>query len=178
MDFEFDILDAIQKLRTPLGDILMPFFSSLGDAGIIWILMAILLFIIPKTRKYGACMAIALLFDVILCNGLMKNLVARTRPYDIRTTVELIIAKPSEYSFPSGHTAASFASVFALAFSKNKLWIPSFVLAVIIAFSRMYLYVHFPTDIAGGILVGLVCGALAACVTPKLFACYNKNKLR
>ena len=111
---EIHILDMIQNLRTPIGEVVVPLITRLGDAGIIWIILTVLLLIIPKTRKTGVIMMAALLADVLLCNVVIKNLVARTRPFDVNTAVQLLVAKPRDYSFPSGHTAASFASVTAL----------------------------------------------------------------
>ena len=152
---EIHILDMIQNLRTPIGDVVVPLITRLGDAGIIWIILTVLLLIIPKTRKTGVIMMAALLVDVLLCNVLIKNLVARTRPFDVNTAVQLLVAKPRDYSFPSGHTAASFASVTALYLAgEKKLWKPALALAILIAFSRMYLYVHYPTDILGGVIFG------------------------
>lgn len=112
-------------------------------------------------------MALALVFDVILCNGILKNAVARTRPFDVNTGISLLVKKPTDYSFPSGHTAASFAAVTVLFFAKEKYRYPALVLAVLIAFSRLYLYVHYPTDILGGILVGILCGVIAYLITKK-----------
>ena len=114
MGIEFQILDALQKIHTPILDKCMAAITSLGNAGIIWIILAAVLLIYPKTRKTGIIVAAALIVDLILCNVILKNLIARTRPYDINTAVQIIIAKPHDYSFPSGHTAASFASVAAL----------------------------------------------------------------
>ena len=134
--------------------------THLGDAGIFWIVLAVVLLLIPKTRKSGLIVAAALCIDVIVCNGILKNLFARTRPFDVNEAVQLLITAPKDFSFPSGHTAASFAAVAALYFAgEKKLWKVSLVLAVLIAFSRMYLYVHYPTDILGGVLVGLGAGA-------------------
>ena len=127
---EIHILDMIQNLRTPIGDVVVPLITRLGDAGIIWIILTVLLLIIPKTRKTGVIM------------------MARTRPFDVNTAVQLLVAKPRDYSFPSGHTAASFASVTALYLAgEKKMWKAALVLAVLIALSRLYLYVHYPTDI-------------------------------
>ena len=110
-------------------------------------------------------MAIALILDLLITNCLLKNLVARTRPYDVANFTDLIVKKPTDYSFPSGHTAASFAAVAALFMKKEKLLGGiSCVIAVLIAFSRMYLYVHFPTDILGGIVVGIVSGVAAGLI--------------
>ena len=117
---------------------------------------------IPKTRKVGILVSVALLLDVLTCNVILKPLIARTRPYDVNTAVELLIRAPRDYSFPSGHTAASFAAAAALWFAdKKKLAIPALVLAVLIAFSRMYFYVHYPTDVLGGAILGMVCGWLS-----------------
>ena len=109
MNIELSILDWIQTLHTPFLDKIMVFITRLGDVGIIWIVLSIVLLLIPKTRKSGAVMVAALVVDVLLCNIVLKNLVARTRPYDVNTGVHLLVEKLHDYSFPSGHTAASFA---------------------------------------------------------------------
>ena len=161
MEWEFRILDFIQGLRTPFGDAVMPIVTALGNTGIFWIVLALVLLAIPKTRKTGIVVAAALCFDVVLCDGILKHLFARVRPCDINTSIQLLISRPKDFSFPSGHTAASFASVTALYFAKErKLWIPALVLSCVIAFSRLYLYVHYPTDVLGGLAVGLVSGYL------------------
>lgn len=156
---EIQILDWIQGLHIPFLDKAMCFITSLGNAGVIWIVLAFVLIMLPKTRKSGIIVMSALVLDVILCNGILKNLFARVRPCDVNTAVQLLVSRPTDYSFPSGHTAASFAAVSALFFAgEKKLWKPALVLAVLIAFSRLYLYVHYPTDILGGIVVGVACG--------------------
>ena len=148
-------------MHTPFLDKIMVFITRLGDAGIIWIVLSIVLLLIPKTRKSGAVMVAALVVDVLLCNIVLKNLVARTRPYDVNTGVHLLVAKLHDYSFPSGHTAASFASVTTLYLAgEKKLWKFALVLACLIAISRLYLYVHYPTDVLGGILFGVISGYL------------------
>ena len=158
---EIGILNWIQTLHNPVGDVFFPFITKFGDAGIFWIVVAIVLLVIPKTRKTGAIMAAAFLVDVILCNGLLKNLVARVRPFDVNPSVHLLVAKPHDYSFPSGHTALSFAAVTALYLAgEKKVWKPALVLAVLIAISRLYLYMHYPTDVLGGIVIGILCGYL------------------
>ena len=161
MNIELSILDWIKTLHTPFLDKIMVFITRLGDAGIIWIVLSIVLLLLPKTRKSGVVMVAALVVDVLLCNIVLKNLVARTRPYDVNTGVHLLVAKLHDYSFPSGHTAASFASVTALYLAgEKKLWKFALVLACLIAISRLYLYVHYPTDVLGGILFGVISGYL------------------
>lgn len=158
---EIDILNYIQTLRTPIGDVLMPFISSLGNGGFVWIVLDIALIIIPKTRKAGIVVAFAIILDVLLCNGLLKPLVARIRPCNVVKNINMLIPIPKDFSFPSGHTAVAFAVTSALYFCENKIWIPSALLSLLIAFSRMYLYVHYPSDILGGVLLGVLVGKLA-----------------
>lgn len=177
MNMEFQILDWIQSIRTPLGDVVMPWISALGNAGMIWIVLAAVLLLIPKTRKSGVILALALCVDVLMCNIILKNVFARIRPCDVNTTVQLLIARPVDFSFPSGHTAASFASAAALFFAgEKKLWKPVLVLAVLIAFSRLYLYVHYPTDILGGIVVGVTAGYLGYLLEGYLVKLVRKKK--
>lgn len=175
MNIELSILDAIQNIRTPMGDVLMPFITRLGNGGVVWIVLAAGLLACKKTRKSGVILAAALAADVIVCNGILKNAVQRIRPCDVNTSVDLLIRRPTDFSFPSGHTAASFAAVSALYFSgEKKLWKPALFLAVLIAFSRMYLYVHYPTDILGGMFIGIVMGCLASRVVYYLWRSGNE----
>lgn len=168
MGIEFRILDFIQGMQTPVGDAVMCFITKLGNAGMIWIVLAVILLLIPKTRKTGIIILAALCIDLVVCNGILKNLFARIRPCDVNTQIQLLIARPDDFSFPSGHTAASFAAVAALYFSgERKLWKPALVLACLIAFSRLYLYVHYPTDILGGILVGIAAGYIGYAMNQK-----------
>ena len=151
---EFRFLDFLQTIHTPLLDKILAFITSLGNAGIIWIVLAVVLLILPKTRKAGIIVAAALLMDLILCNLILKNLVARVR---------------LDFSFPSGHTAASFAAMTALFLAKmKKAWIAALVLAVLIAFSRLYFYVHYPTDVLGGAIVGILSGIIGYAIVEKL----------
>ena len=164
LTWEFSVLDFIQAhLRSGIGDIVMPLITHLGDSGVIWVVLALVLLIYPKTRKTGAALAVALALEVICCNLILKPFVARIRPCDILADVQLLISRPDDFSFPSGHTAASFASVTALWLAGKKQWaLAALPLGVLIAFSRMYLFVHYPTDIIGGVLVGVGCGWIGA----------------
>jgi len=147
----------------PPLDALMVFVSWLGNNGLIWILVTVGLLIHPKTRKYGFVCAAALLLSLLFCNVILKNLVARPRPYDTLDWLNPLVKPLSDYSFPSGHTSASFASATAIFFSGlNKKWgIAAFILAALISFSRLYVGVHYPTDILGGIFTGVLSGYLA-----------------
>ena len=153
---EFEILYAINNLHNPILDKIMIAVTSLGNAGLMWIGIAVFLLFIKKTRKCGILMLISLISGLILGNGLLKNLIGRDRPCWIDPNIPLLIPNPHDYSFPSGHTLASFEAAVMI-FLHNKKWgTISLVFAVLIAFSRMYLFVHFPTDILGGIILGTV----------------------
>lgn len=174
LSFEFAILDWIQaNLRTPALDLLMPAITTLGNGGLIWLVLAGILLLFPKHRKAGAAVLAGLVLEVICCNLLLKPLVARIRPCDINTAVQLLIARPTDFSFPSGHAGASFAAVSALCASKNRLWIPALILALLIAFSRLYLYVHYPTDILAGVVIGILAGWIGKALTSALPSLYH-----
>ena len=160
---ELGILYWIQNnIRCDVLDGALKVITELGNGGIFWILISLIFVCFKETRRIGLAACIALALMQISGNMVLKPLIERARPCDIDQTIEMIIGRPHGYSFPSGHTASSFAVVFAFYYAKNRLWKPAAVLAALIAFSRMYLFVHYPTDIIGGILLGLVCGWLGA----------------
>ncbi|MBE7032302.1 MAG: phosphatase PAP2 family protein [Ruminococcaceae bacterium] len=150
---ELWILNLIQDIfGCGFLDFLMPKITALGNAGIIWILVGLVLLCTKKYRRGGVFLLVGLLLGLIFGNVILKNLIARPRPcwiYD----VPLLIPNPTDFSFPSGHTLSSFISAFVLMRINRKFGIPALVLAILIAFSRMYLFVHFPTDILGGIVL-------------------------
>lgn len=120
LKIDFAVLDFIQShLRTGAGDYLMPLISRLGDKGFIWIGAALILVLFRRTRRLGVTVTAALAIEIFLCNGLIKPLAARIRPYDINTGIQMLVARPTDYSFPSGHTAASFAAASALYFRRS-----------------------------------------------------------
>ena len=157
--FELMIMDNVNSLvHCQIMDTLMPVITRLGDGGAVWIVLCLVLLVFPKTRKIGAAIGISLLIEIICCNLILKPLVARPRPFDINEGISLLIARPDDYSFPSGHTGASFAATSVLWRCDSKLKVPALILAVLIAFSRMYLYVHYPSDILTGMLLGTAAG--------------------
>ena len=165
--WDFSVLDAIAARRTPFFDAIFPFITKLGNAGVVWILFAAVLLCFKKTRRLAICAAIALILDLLVCNFLLKPMVDRVRPFALRE-VQLLVPAPGDASFPSGHAAAAFSFSMALAFRKSKLAIPALLLAALISFTRLYFYLHFPTDVLGGIAVGIVCAAAACFLEAKL----------
>ena len=177
LSFDLPILDWIQAtLQSPFMDKFMPFITVFGDAGIFWMIWAAVLVIFPKTRKIGLGMAFAMVMGLIVCNITLKPLVARIRPYDLQAelgvAIKLLCEAQHDFSFPSGHTIASFEAAVVLVKNSKKMGIPAMILAVLISFSRMYLYVHYPTDVIVSVILGtlfaLIGDAIAAKVAPKL----------
>ena len=157
MPFEFSILYLIQSLRTPAFDQVVLFITSL--ANYVWIILIIWLLLNKPTRKLGVILAVAMILQYLINGGILKHLFARVRPCNVDTTVDLLIKRPKGFSFPSGHSAAAFCAVGVLYGAKiKKLFWPVLVLAYLIAFSRLYLYVHFTTDVLAGALCGFLIG--------------------
>ena len=131
------------------------FFTTLGDDGRIWIATAIMLLFIKKYRKTGVMVGVSLLGSLIFINMIIKNLVARARPYKVIETLTILVPEPKEFSFPSGHAASSFAAGVVLYLTLPKKYgVPALILAVLISLSRLYVGVHYPTDVLGGMVMG------------------------
>ena len=155
-----------ESVRNPILDNIMIFITSLGNGGMIWIAATIILMIPKKTRKVGIMSAVALLGSLIINNNIVKNIVQRPRPFVTFTELQIIIPTPSEFSFPSGHTSSSFAA--AAVFYRHlpkKIGMPSVVLAGLIGFSRLYVGVHYPTDVIAGVIMGILLSYLAEFLT-------------
>ena len=169
-EFELKILDFIREnLTCPFLDAIMPVITKFGDGGIFWIASAIVLICFKKTRKTGFSVGTALIIGFIIGNLILKNVVGRIRPYDLNSGIEILINALSDYSFPSGHTLASFEAATAMLIGDKKLGIPAMILAVLIAFSRLYLYVHYPTDVLAGIILGILIAIFSCKLIDKLY---------
>lgn len=156
MEWEFNILYALQEIHHPVLDKLMVILSTLGNAGIFWIVLGVLLLIPKKYRRCGIQMIAAMAVTFIIGNLLIKNLVARDRPCWIDPGIALLVQNPADYSFPSGHSMNGFTAAVTLFCHDKRLGIPALILAALIAFSRLYNFVHFPTDVFVGIVIGIV----------------------
>lgn len=170
MQIELAFLDAIQTLRLPWLDTAMAFFTSLGNAGLLFVLIGIVLVCIPRTRRLGIAVLIAIALGALFTNLVLKPLFLRLRPCDVNSAIALLIPRPFGSSFPSGHTTVAFACAGALLFARNPkapggLIITVFVLAILMGFSRLYCYVHYPSDVLAGLIVGLAAGFAAAKIT-------------
>ena len=158
LNIDGGLLLLIQEyVRTPLLNEIMVFITTLGNGGMIWIAATILLLIPKKTRKVGIMSGVALLGSLIINNNIIKNIVQRPRPFVTFTDLQILIPTPSEFSFPSGHTSSSFAA--AGVFYSNlpkKFGVPAVILAGLIGLSRLYVGVHYPTDVIAGIIMGIL----------------------
>lgn len=160
--FEVQILLWIQENLRGFMDGFWVFITSLGDKGWFWILIALFLLIFKKTRTVGVTALLALAFNHILTNEILKDAFGRPRPYTVTAELVTLIKQLSSYSFPSGHTSTSFSAAFVLfKMLPKKLGIPALVLATMIGFSRLYVGVHYPTDVLGGMIVGFMCSVWA-----------------
>lgn len=170
MSFDFEILYFIQEhIVNPTVDSVMIFASALGDYGMIWISIALCMLFSKKTRVCGILIICSLLFCLITGEIITKNLVCRIRPCYQDMTINMLVERPHSYSFPSGHSSSSFASATTLFLFNKKIGIPALFLASIIAFSRMYLFVHFPTDVLVGIIWGVSSSLIAFWIYKKFY---------
>lgn len=181
---ELKILHWVQDMfQCGFFDWFMPLITRLGDEGIFWIIVAVVLLLIPKCRKAGAVVGVALLLGLFIGNLGLKPLIERMRPYDFffETTgerIKLLIDAESSFSFPSGHTLASFEAATALLIHKRKLGKIAIVLAIIIGLSRIYLFVHYPTDVLCGAILGVGIAFLATFIVEKVIELFNKYVLK
>jgi len=159
--FDSSILLFIQdNMHGPIMDKIMVLSTYLGNGGIIWIIIAMVLIINKKYRRLGFMAIAALILSTILGEGIIKHVVQRIRPSSNILGANLLITKPLSYSFPSGHTMSSFAVAGVLAKYLRSYALEFLSLASLIAFSRLYLYIHYPTDVLAGIVLGLTCSGI------------------
>lgn len=174
VSFDLPVLEWIQAhLQSGFLDKVMPIVTLFGDGGIFWIAVAVVLLCFPKYRKVGFSMGAALILGVLVCNVTLKPLIARIRPYDLQETlgnhINLLIAAQHDYSFPSGHTIASFEACVVLLIHDKRMGIPATILACLIAFSRLYLYVHYPSDVIFSIVFGIIFGILGTAIVNGIY---------
>jgi undecaprenyl-diphosphatase len=173
-DWELRFLHFLQSIHNPILDSIMLFFTNTNSAPIITILIFVSI-VFPKTRRIGFQMLLASFISQILINNELKHLITRCRPCWLEPGVKLLVDCPNSYSFPSGHTSGFFTLATAIFLSNKKFGIPALVFASLGAFSRLYLFVHWPTDVLGGILSGALCGVLSFLIIDTLINIFRKK---
>lgn len=160
-NLDITVLEFIRMhMNTEFLDNLMPYITALGNGGLIWIGIALAFLLSKQHRMDGLLIIFTLLICVLIGNVILKPFIGRIRPFDINTAIELLIPRPMDFSFPSGHTMSSFAVATILFYVNHNMGVVAFVVAFLIAFSRLYLYVHYPSDIIGGIVIGVLIAML------------------
>lgn len=149
------------NIRNEILTPVMIAFTHLGDSGILWIILSVLLLIPRKTRRAGVLSLAAMVITFLICNMWLKNYVARTRPYEVINGLQLMIAKADDFSFPSGHASSSFAAAVSIWKNTNKgLGAICIIVASLIAFSRLYVGIHYPSDVIAGLVIGTLVALL------------------
>ena len=178
--FERDILLWIHgHLRFAALTPIMRVLSLLGDKGLFWIALTLVLLLFRKTRRVGIYCAVSMILTFLIVNCAIKSLVARTRPYDLFTEIQILAHAEHDFSFPSGHSANSFAVAWILfRMTKKQYGVPAVILAALIAFSRLYVGVHYPTDVLAGTAIAIALAELTLHQLPPIERKINRKILR
>jgi len=160
-----NVLNTVTALHSRTNNIIVHLITMMGNAGVIWWIMSVPFFITKHNRYIGFNILMAMLCGWLIGEVIIKSIVGRTRPSELLDQDELII-KPKHYSFPSGHTTTSFAVAMSVLLNCTvMIWLPAFVIAALISFSRIYLRVHYFSDVCGGVVIGLICGVVSKIAT-------------
>ncbi len=167
-----------QHLHADWLTTIMRVITTLGNHGAVWIALTLILLLMPRTRRLGAAIAVALVLTTVIGEVALKPLIARARPFVQYHDLAALVSPPLSFSFPSGHTSSSFAAATVIFSQSHRSGLAACAVAVLIGFSRLYLCVHFPTDVAAGAVLGIVCGSVAVCVVKRIGDRIHYAKLR
>lgn len=162
------VMFIYNHLRCGFLDVVMRFITNLGNKGIIWIIIAVILLLSGKKMRYAAfTLLLSLVISLVLCSVIIKPLVARIRPYDL-LDLQITVKALHDYSFPSGHTSAACAAAVSVFIYNKKVGTALTVLAALMALSRLYLMVHFPTDVIAGAFIGVFSALISNLIIKKI----------
>ncbi len=189
LNFDWAVFQWIENyLWNPILDVFMTAVTYLGEGGIFWIAIGVSLLFSKRHRIVGFAVLAALLVHISINDLILKNIICRPRPFDLEAWKGIfnypdLVSRPSSFSFPSGHSSSAFACATALTMTKKKsIYIPAFILAALIAFSRIYVHVHYCTDVIAGTLIGIIYGIIAILIVralaPVVTKKYNEIKLK
>lgn len=188
LNFDLSVFQWIQSIQNEFLDALMVGITTLGNGGAVFIVIGLVLLISKKYRKAGLAVIIALLV-MLLCNDLfLKDFFARPRPFNLLETdpekyafwgkayiYPELISKPTSFSFPSGHTASAFAAAIALLWHNRKIGVPVTIFSALMGFSRIYVEVHYCTDVIAGVVSGIICAFIAVLIVKYLFPVVDRG---
>ncbi|SDB52697.1 undecaprenyl-diphosphatase [Pseudobutyrivibrio sp. YE44] len=174
-DWELNLLHWFQSIHNDFLDFIVPQITFLGNAGWFWIVITILLIVLPLNRKLGFQAAISIILTVLVCNVILKPMVMRCRPCWLEQDVQMLVKVPHDFSFPSGHSNISFAVATAIFTRNKKFGIPAIILAGCIAISRLYVFVHWPTDVIVGTLIGVSGGIVSYFIINALYTKFGRK---
>lgn len=181
--FDLSVFNAVFQLHSPVMNFIMKIITQLGEDGLFWIILGVVLLLFRRTRKFGVFVLGALLIEVLFNELVLKSIFERPRPFNYLPWQENglyvypdIVQKPTSFSFPSGHTASSFAAATVLFCATKKWGTPALILAALIGFSRIYCGVHYCTDVLAGTVVGVVVGVAAYFIIRALFKLLKEKK--
>lgn len=163
-----------ENMRSEMMDTIMRFVTWIGDWMLLWSIILIVILVWKKQERSAKLITLSLALSFLFNQVVLKNIVRRHRPFVDHSTLQPLIEKPSSFSFPSSHSATSFAVASAIHWCKIKGYIFGYVLAILIAFSRVYLNVHYPSDILVGAVVGIVSTMIAERILKQVEARVNK----
>ena len=172
---EFSFLYAIPRTAV-LDSFFLAVTKIAGSYGQLWVIVAAVLLVFKKTRKAGVAVLLAYAAVFLIGQYGLKNLVSRPRPCQMDLDFALLVDRPSSSSFPSTHSAWAFGAATAVFMQHKKSGIAAFIAAALIAFSRMYLFLHFPTDVLAGIVLGIALGVLANWITGRIWKTVDQRK--
>lgn len=158
-----------EYVRTPVLNVLMECYTALGDGGALFLAMAALMLFFRRTRRTGGTALTAMTFGLVVTNLTIKPLVSRARPWVVMEGFQVLVKSGDPNSFPSGHTCAAFAFALAVCMAAEERWmkVAAVAAAVLMGASRLYVGVHFPSDVLAGAAVGSLCGLLAGWIVPR-----------
>ncbi|MCM1365300.1 MAG: phosphatase PAP2 family protein [Faecalibacterium sp.] len=181
LHFDLSVFEWVQTIQTPILSAILKVITTLGEGGIIFILLALVLLCSKKYRKVGFAICVALVVMEVCNNLVLKELFARPRPFNLTYDwwneayrFPEIVSRPDSYSFPSGHTSSAFAAAIAVLWYDRKIGIPTTIFACIMGFSRIYVEVHYCSDVLAGMIVGIIYAIIGVLVAKWLYPYFEK----
>lgn len=175
-NFDTYSMYKVQELHTPILNNILIFFTKIGDLGILWLALGLLFLFIKKLRKVGLLIYMAQIINIIVVT-ILKNIIQRPRPFITLTDLHPLVSLPTSYSFPSGHASSAFAGAIIIGYCLKKWIIPAYAVAFLIAFSRVYVGVHYPSDVIVGTIIGIICSTFTIILYNKFLSKKYSNQL-